>query len=143
MDRRGVEQSTKNIDDERVMLQFLLPLNEVIINFHDTLKSLSSGYASFDYEDHGYVQSEMVKLEIYLNGRPVEELSTIVHCSRAKEAGKRMCTKLLDIIPRQQFLIAIQAKVSGTVLARENLKAFRKDVTAKLVRTIGPEIHIY
>ena len=115
------------------MLQFLLPLNEVIVDFHDELKSISSGYASFDYEDQGFVESEIVKIEIHLNGSPVEELSTIAHCTRAKDISKRMCAKLLDIIPRQQFMIAIQAKVGAKILARETLKPFRKDVTEKLV----------
>lgn len=115
------------------MLQYSLPLNEIIVDFHDTLKALSSGYASFDYEDQGWVPSEIVKVEICLNGTLVEELSTIVHCSRAREIGKRMCAKLVEIIPRQQFAVAIQAKVGAKILARENLKPYRKDVTAKLV----------
>ncbi|XP_043268719.1 translation factor GUF1 homolog, mitochondrial isoform X2 [Venturia canescens] len=132
LERRGVQQSSQNIDNERIMLQYILPLNEIIVDFHDTLKSMSSGYASFDYENQGWVPSEIVKVEIHLNGTLVEELSTIVHCSRAREMGKRMCAKLVEIIPRQQFVIAIQAKVGAKILARETLKAFRKDVTAKL-----------
>ncbi|XP_015596783.1 translation factor GUF1 homolog, mitochondrial [Cephus cinctus] len=132
MERRGVEKSTMNVDNERVMLQFILPLNEIIVDFHDSLKSMSSGYASFDYEDYGYQPSSIVKLNILLNGVEVEELSTIVHSSKAAQMGKRMCTRLLDIIPRQQFQIAIQAAVGSKIMARETLKAFRKDVTAKL-----------
>ncbi|XP_014208629.1 translation factor GUF1 homolog, mitochondrial [Copidosoma floridanum] len=133
LDRRGIEKLTKSIDSHRIMIQFILPLNEIIVDFHDELKSLSSGYASFDYEDYGYELSNIVKMDILLNGNVVEELSTLVHCTKATEKAKRMCTKLLDIIPRQQFLIAIQACVGSKVLARENLKPYRKDVTAKLV----------
>ncbi|XP_057340313.1 translation factor GUF1 homolog, mitochondrial [Microplitis mediator] len=132
LEKRGVEQSTKRIDKDRLVLQFILPLNEVIIDFHDTLKSLSSGYASFDYEDNGYQKTDLVKLNVLLNGRLIEELSTIVHASKATDIAKRMGTKLLDIIPRQQFLVAIQITVGAKVLARENLKPFRKDVTGKL-----------
>ncbi|KAL7303008.1 hypothetical protein TKK_0004231 [Trichogramma kaykai] len=132
IERRGKEKSTKNIDNERIMLQFILPLNEIIIDFHDTLKSISSGYASFDYEDYGYESSNIVKMDVLLNGTLVEELSTILHCTKATEKGKQICKKLLDIIPRQQFLIVIQACVGAKILARENLKPYRKDVTQKL-----------
>lgn len=132
MDRRGVQKSSSNIDNERVLLQFTFPLNEIIVDFHDSLKSVTSGFASFDYEDDGYSLSKLVKLNILLNGVVVDELSTIVHITKAVSYGKRMCNKLLDIIPRQQFQVAIQAAVGGKIVARENLKAFRKDVTAKL-----------
>ncbi|KAH0558025.1 translation factor GUF1 homolog, mitochondrial [Cotesia glomerata] len=132
LEKRGVEQLTKYIDKDRLMLQFILPLNEIIIDFHDALKSLSSGYASFDYEDNGYQRTDIVKLNVLLNGRLIEELSTIVHASRATEIAKRMGTKLLEIIPRQQFLVAIQVTVGSKVLARENIKPYRKDVTGKL-----------
>ncbi|OXU21105.1 hypothetical protein TSAR_012226 [Trichomalopsis sarcophagae] len=132
MERRGLEKSTKNIDNDRIMIQFSVPLNEIIVDFHDELKSLTSGYASFDYEDSGYELSNIVKMDIKLNGHQVEELSTIVHCSKASQKAKQMCVKLLDIIPRQQFLIAIQVCVGSKVLARENLKPYRKDVTSKL-----------
>ncbi|XP_073972395.1 translation factor waclaw [Rhodnius prolixus] len=132
MEKRGVQQSAVNIDNTRVMIQFELPLNEIILDFHDRLKSVSSGYASFDYEDRGYVASNLVKLHILLNGVDVEELRTIVHSSKARIYGKRLCSKLVNIIPRQQFHIAIQAKVGGKIIARENIKPYRKDVTAKL-----------
>ncbi|KAK9504602.1 hypothetical protein O3M35_010903 [Rhynocoris fuscipes] len=132
MDKRGIQQSAVNIDNTRIMLQFILPLNEIVVDFHDKLKSISSGYASFDYEDKGYVASNLVKLHILLNGVDVEELMTIVHSSKAKTFGKKFCSRLLDIIPRQQFQIAIQAKVGGKIVARETLKPYRKDVTAKL-----------
>ncbi|XP_033218031.1 translation factor GUF1 homolog, mitochondrial isoform X3 [Belonocnema kinseyi] len=131
-EKRGVEKSIKYIDNERMILQYILPLNEIIMDFHDGLKSLSSGYASFDYEDYGYEASNIVKMNILLNGNPVEELSTIVHASRASEKGRAICLRLVEIIPKQQFLIAIQAAVGSKILARENLPALRKDVTAKL-----------
>ncbi|XP_014286074.1 translation factor GUF1 homolog, mitochondrial [Halyomorpha halys] len=132
MERRGQQESAVNIDNSRVLLKFSFPLSEIIVDFHDRLKSLSSGFASFDYEDAGYVASNLVKIVILLNGLEVEELSSIVHSSRAVELGKRMCHKLVDIIPRQQFQIAVQAKVGGKIVARDNIKPYRKDVTAKL-----------
>ncbi|XP_035723686.1 translation factor GUF1 homolog, mitochondrial-like isoform X1 [Vespa mandarinia] len=132
LEKRGVEQYSQTIGNNRTLLKFLMPLNEVVLDFHDTLKTITSGYASFDYEDNGYHPSEIVKLNILLNSNIVEELSTIVHCTKAREVGKRMCSKLLDIIPRQLFEISIQATVGSKILARENLKAYRKDVTAKL-----------
>nr|CAD7456742.1 unnamed protein product [Timema tahoe] len=132
MDRRGMQKSATNIDNQRVMLQFFLPLNEIVVDFHDHLKSISSGYASFDYEDYGYVPSNIVKLNISLNGVLVEELSTIVHVSRASKMARRMCLKLKDTIPRQLVMIAIQAAIGGKIIARETVKPFRKDVTAKL-----------
>lgn len=132
MDRRGIQVNSSNIDNERILLQFQFPLNEIIVDFHDSLKSVTSGFASFDYEDKGYVSSKLVRLNILLNGVIVDELSTIVHVTKAVSYGKKMCAKLVDIIPRQQFQVAIQAAVGGKIVARENLKAFRKDVTAKL-----------
>ncbi|XP_034937066.1 translation factor GUF1 homolog, mitochondrial [Chelonus insularis] len=130
--KRGVQQSSKHLDTKRMILQYVLPLNEVIIDFHDSLKSITSGFASFDYEDYGYEVTDIVKMNVLLNGMPVEELSTIVHASKATGSAKRLAAKLLDIIPRQQFLIAIQVTVGVKVLARENLKPYRKDITGKL-----------
>ncbi|KAK4887221.1 hypothetical protein RN001_003492 [Aquatica leii] len=132
LEKRGVQKSGTNIDNERVMLQFDLPLSEIVIDFHDTLKTISSGYASFDYEPIGFISTYLVKLEILLNGVAVDELSSIVHSSRAEIIARRMVARLKDIIPRQMIQIAIQAKVNGKILARETLKAYRKDVTAKL-----------
>ncbi|XP_018573729.1 translation factor GUF1 homolog, mitochondrial [Anoplophora glabripennis] len=132
MDRRGVQKNATNIDNERVMLQYELPLCEIIVDFHDTLKTISSGYASFDYEDNGYQQSNLVKLSILLNGTAVDELSSIVHVTKAQTIGKKMVSKLKDIIPRQMVQIAVQAAMGGKILARETIKAYRKDVTAKL-----------
>ncbi|XP_012528893.1 translation factor GUF1 homolog, mitochondrial isoform X1 [Monomorium pharaonis] len=131
-EKRGVEKLNKTIGNDRVMLQYLMPLNEVILDFHDSLKSISSGYASFDYEDSDYQVSDIVKLNILLNGKVVEELCTIVHRTKASNVGKNLCVKLLDTIPRQLFEIVIQAAVGTKVIARETLKPYRKDVTAKL-----------
>ncbi|XP_011500697.1 PREDICTED: translation factor GUF1 homolog, mitochondrial [Ceratosolen solmsi marchali] len=132
LERRGIEKSNKNIDESRIILQFILPLNEIITDFHDELKRMTSGYASFDYEDYGYQLSDIAKMEILLNGRPVEELSTIVNMSKSVSKAKKICAKLLNVIPRQQFLISIQARIGSKILARENLPALRKDVTAHL-----------
>lgn len=131
-EKRGVEKLNKTIGNDRFMLQYVMPLSEVILDFHDALKSISSGYASFDYEDHDYQLSDIVKLNILLNGKLVEELCTIVHRKKASQIGKNLCIKLLDTIPRQLFEIAIQATIGSKVIARETLKPYRKDVTAKL-----------
>ncbi|KAF5285016.1 hypothetical protein FQR65_LT02328 [Abscondita terminalis] len=132
LEKRGVQKSGTNIDNDRVMLQFDLPLSEIVIDFHDSLKTISSGYASFDYEPAGFVPTYLVKMEIILNGVSVDELSSIIHSSRIDSIGRRMVSRLKDIIPRQMIQIAIQAKVNGKIIARETLKAYRKDVTAKL-----------
>ncbi|XP_011704432.1 PREDICTED: translation factor GUF1 homolog, mitochondrial [Wasmannia auropunctata] len=131
-EKRGLEKLTKPIGKDRFMLQYVMPLNEVILDFHDSLKSISSGYASFDYEDCDYQVSDVVKINILLNGLVVEELGTIVHRTKASQIGKKLCVKLLETIPRQLFEIAIQAAVGNKVIARETLKPYRKDVTAKL-----------
>ncbi|VEN62791.1 unnamed protein product [Callosobruchus maculatus] len=132
MERRGVQTNATNIDNNRVMLQYDLPLCEIVLDFHDTLKTLSSGYASFDYEDSGYQSSNLVKLQILLNGTAVDELSSIVHITKSQTIGKQMVHRLKDIIPRQMVQIAVQAAIGGKILARENIKPYRKDVTAKL-----------
>lgn len=132
LERRGVQQLIKDVGHNRTLYQFSLPLNEVIIDFHDTLKRLTSGYASFDYEESGYEVSRIVKLCIALNGDTVDELSTIVHHSNARIKGKELCAKLVELIPRQLFEIVIQAIVNGHIIARETIKPYRKDVTAKL-----------
>nr|XP_034174909.1 translation factor GUF1 homolog, mitochondrial [Osmia lignaria] len=132
LEKRGVQLLTKDVGHSRTLYQFLLPLNEVIIDLHDTLKRVTSGYASFDYEESDYEVSDIVKLSIVLNGTPVEELSTIVHLSKARQKGRELCEKLVNNLPRQLFEIVIQAVVNSKVIARETLKAYRKDVTAKL-----------
>ncbi|XP_033829568.2 translation factor GUF1, mitochondrial [Periophthalmus magnuspinnatus] len=128
--RRGVQKSLLYIDDHRVMMKYMFPLNEIVVDFYDLLKSMSSGYASFDYENAGYEAADLIKMEILLNGRPVEELTTIVHRDRAYTMGKSMCERLKDSIPRQMFEIAVQAAVGSKVIARET-KAYRKNVLAK------------
>ncbi|CAG9857985.1 unnamed protein product [Phyllotreta striolata] len=132
MERRGVQRTANNIDNSRVILQYDLPLCEIVLDFHDTLKTISSGYASFDYENNDYIESNLVKLGILLNGTLVDELSHIVHVTKARTIGRQMVLKLKEMIPRQMIHIAIQAVVNGKVMAREDLKAYRKDVTAKL-----------
>ncbi|XP_055014895.1 LOW QUALITY PROTEIN: translation factor GUF1, mitochondrial-like [Boleophthalmus pectinirostris] len=129
--RRGEQRSLLYIDDHRVMMKYTFPLNEIVVDFYDLLKSMSSGYASFDYENAGYEAADLIKMEILLNGRTVEELTTIVHRDRAYTTGKSMCERLKDSIPRQMFEIAVQAAVGSKVIARETIKAYRKNVLAK------------
>ncbi|MBP8777614.1 MAG: translation elongation factor 4 [Bacteroidaceae bacterium] len=115
----------------RVEIQFNMPLGEIVIDFYDKLKSISKGYASFDYHTNGFRPSKLVKLDILLNGEPVDALSTLTHVDNAYDFGKRMCEKLKELIPRQQFDIAIQAAIGSKIISRETIKAVRKDVTAK------------
>ena len=129
--KRG-ERLDMYIDDSKVILKYKLPLNEIVIDFYDQLKSVSSGYASFDYEQCGYQRSQIEKMEILLNGKSVDALCTIVHKSKARELGKGYCFKLKNAIPRQQFEIVIQATIRGKAVARDVVKPVRKDVTAKL-----------
>ncbi|KAL0974289.1 hypothetical protein UPYG_G00218340 [Umbra pygmaea] len=131
LNRRAVQKNMIYIDDRRVMMKYLFPLNEIVVDFYDHLKSMSSGYASFDYEDAGYQAADVVKMDILLNGKPVEELTTIVHKDRAYSAGKAMCERLQDAIPRQMFEIAVQAAIGNKVIARETIKAYKKNVLAK------------
>ncbi len=129
-DRRGVQVDLTYAGD-RAMLVYRLPLNEVVFDFYDRLKSISQGYASFDYELDGYGENDLVKLEIRVNEEPVDALAMIVHRASAESRGRGMCERLKDLIPRQMFKIAIQAAIGGKVIARENVSAMRKDVTAK------------
>jgi len=129
--RRGVYMDTKYLDTNRAELHYRLPLNEVIYDFFDALKSRTRGYASFDYELSDYEPSKLVKLDILLNGEQVDALSFIVHAEGAYPRARRMCEKLKDNIPRHLFEIPIQAAVGGKVIARETVKAVRKDVLAK------------
>ena len=130
-ERRGVYQGMEYIEEKRAVLTYHLPLNEIIYDFFDGLKSRSRGYASFDYEMLGYERSELVKLDILINKEEVDALSFIIHSSNAYERGRKMCEKLKQEIPRQMFEIPIQAAIGGKVIARETVKAMRKDVLAK------------
>ncbi|XP_059045280.1 translation factor GUF1 homolog, mitochondrial [Achroia grisella] len=132
IDRRGTPLPSHAVDDKMTMMQYILPLSEVVVDFHDTLKSITSGFASFDYQDYGFHPSVLVRMDILLNGTLVEELSTIVHVSRLEYNARRLAEKLKEMIPRQMVQVAIQAVVGGKVYARETIKAYRKDVTAKL-----------
>ena len=130
-ERRGEYQGMEYIEEKRAVLHYHLPLNEIIYDFFDALKSRSRGYASFDYEMLGYQQSELVKLDILINREEVDALSFIVHAGTAYERGRRMCEKLKEEIPRQLFEIPIQAAIGSKIIARETVKALRKDVLAK------------
>ena len=130
-ERRGEYQGMEYIEETRAVLKYHLPLNEIIYDFFDALKSRSRGYASFDYEMLGYVKSDLVKLDILINKEEVDALSFIVFAGSAYERGRKMCEKLKEEIPRQLFEIPIQAAVGSKIIARENVSALRKDVLAK------------
>lgn len=131
MDKRGILTKQTYLTTSRVELTFEMPLAEIVFDFYDKLKSISRGYASFDYQPLDYRKSELVRLDIKLNGDNVDALSALVHKSKAEELGRKICAKLKDLLPRQQFMIAIQAAVGAKIIARETLSAMRKDVTAK------------
>ena len=131
LDKRGELISQEYVSGNRVELNFYLPLGEIVIDFYDKLKSISKGYASFDYHISGFRPSRLAKLDILLNGEPVDALSTLTHQDNAVTFGRRMCEKLKELIPRQQFDIAIQAVIGAKIIARETVKCVRKDVTAK------------
>lgn len=130
-EKRGVQKDLNFIDEERVILRYQLPMAEVATDFYDRLKSVSSGYASFDYEEAGYQAADLVKLDILLNGSPVDALSTIVHEEKAYYIGRDLAERLRGVIPRQMFEVAIQAAIGAKIIARESISALRKDVTAK------------
>ena len=131
LDKRGELIKQEYVSGNRVELHFMLPLGEIVIDFYDKLKSISKGYASFDYHIDSFRPSKLAKLDILLNGEPVDALSTLTHQDNAVTFGRRMCEKLKDLIPRQQFDIAIQAAIGAKIIARETIKCVRKDVTAK------------
>ena len=132
MDRRGTVEGTETVDGHRVMLHCKLPLNEILIDFHDTLKSVSHGYASMDYEPAGYQESDIVKMDILLNGETVDAFATLVHRAKARARGIQMCKALAETIPPHQFKIPVQAAIGREIIAREDIRPFRKDVLAKL-----------
>jgi GTP-binding protein LepA len=129
-DRRGIQTELSYVGG-RALVQYELPLNEVVFDFYDRLKSVSRGYASFDYELVGHRAENLVKMNILVNEEPVDALSMLVHRDRAESRGRQMCERLKDLIPRQMFKIPIQAAIGGRVIARETVSALRKDVTAK------------
>jgi GTP-binding protein LepA len=130
-EKRGYVDHTETLDQMRVMMTAHLPLNEILIDFNDRLKSITKGYGSMDYELAEYVESKLVRLDILVNGEPVDAFASIVHVDKAEAKGRQLCEKLKEILPRQLFKIAIQASIGGKVVARETLGALRKDVTAK------------
>jgi len=131
LDKRGMLKSQIYLTSNRIEITFELPLGEIVFDFYDKLKSCSKGYASFDYHINDYKPSKLAKLDILLNGDPVDALSTLIHADNAYSFGRRMCETLKELLPRQQFAIAIQAAIGSKIIARETVKAVRKDVTAK------------
>jgi len=131
LDKRGTLLKQDYLTTDRVEMVFDLPLGEIVFDFYDKLKSISKGYASFDYHMLDFRPAKLVRLDILLNGEMVDALSTLIHFNNAYNFGKRMCEKLKELIPRQQFDIAIQAAIGAKIISRETVKAVRKDVTAK------------
>lgn len=131
MSKRGIIKNQVYLTSNRVEITFEMPLGEIVFDFYDRLKTISRGYASFDYHQIGYRESRLVRMDIRLNSEPVDALSSLIHTDKAYELGKKMCEKLRELLPRQQFDIAIQASIGAKIIARETIKALRKDVTAK------------
>jgi GTP-binding protein LepA len=130
-EKRGVLDDTETLDARRVMMTTMLPLNEILIDFHDRIKSMTRGYGSMDYEHAGYVESDMIKLDMLVNGEVMDAFSSIVHRAKAEGRGRALAEKLKEVIPRQQYQVKIQAAIGGKIIASEHVSALRKDVTAK------------
>ena len=131
MEKRGILKNQVYLTQTRLELTFEMPLAEIVFDFYDRLKTISKGYASFDYTPIDYRQSNLVKLDILLNGESVDAFSSLIHRDKAVSFGRRLCSKLREILPKQQFKIAIQAAIGAKIIARETISALRKDVTAK------------
>jgi GTP-binding protein LepA len=131
LDKRGAVEHTESLDSRRVMITATLPLNEILVDFHDKIKTLTRGYGSMDYEPGGYRDADLVKLEMLVNGEPVDAFSSIVHRDKAEARGRSLAAKLKEVIPAQLYQVAIQAAIGGKIVARENVSALRKNVTAK------------
>jgi GTP-binding protein LepA len=131
MEKRGVLTNTENIDSKRLLLTYRFPMNEIITDFNDKLKSITKGYGSFDYEPDGYEKSDIIKLEIRVNEEPVDAFSCLAHRSKAEGKGRAICKKLVEVIPQQQFKVPIQAAIGGKIISRETISALTKNVTAK------------
>jgi GTP-binding protein LepA len=130
-ERRGNQKEITYITKDRVMIRYELPLNEIVMDFYDRLKSLTKGYASMDYDLTGYVESDLVKLDMLMNGEPVDALSLITHRDKAAIRGRQLAEKLKEVIPRQMYEVIIQAAIGTKIISRETVRALRKDVTAK------------
>jgi GTP-binding protein LepA len=130
-DKRGMQLRMDYITDRKVIIEYKIPLNEMVMDFYDRLKSITKGYASMEYEFMDFEQSDLVKLDILINAEPVDALSLIVHRSKSQTRGRALVEKMRELIPRQQFQVAIQAAIGSKIVARETLSALRKDVTAK------------
>mgnify|MGYP000335694048 FL=1 len=131
IEKRGMITNQTYLTPERVELTFDMPLAEIVFDFYDRLKTVSKGYASFDYSPIGMRVSKLVRLDVLLNAQPVDALSALIHADNAQQIGKKMCEKLKELIPRQQFDIPVQAAIGAKIISRETIKALRKDVTAK------------
>lgn len=129
--KRGMLINQGYLTTTRVELSFEMPLTEIVFDFYDRLKSITRGYASFDYHPIGYRESDIIKMDILLNGEKVDALSSLIHRARSQDFGRKLCEKLKELVPRQQFQISIQAAVGAKIISRENISAIRKDVTAK------------
>jgi GTP-binding protein LepA len=131
MDKRGELEHTESLDTRRVMLNCVIPLNEILVDFNDKIKSITRGYGSMDYEHAGYRASKLVKLDVLVNAEPVDAFSSIVHRDKAESRGRLLASKLKEVIPQQLYQVSIQAAIGGKIVARENVSALRKNVTAK------------
>jgi GTP-binding protein LepA len=131
MEKRGQVNNTETLDDRRVLLHTVMPLNEILVDFNDKMKSITRGYGSMDYEHAGYKADDLVKMDILIAGDHVDAFSCIVHRGKAESRGRALCAKLKEVIPQQLFVVAIQAAIGAKFIARESISALRKDVTAK------------